>query len=379
MSFSLEHILFLQALPGVGPATFWQLIERYSDFHALAADDCLLEKLSGAACQAIESYRTKGDHASAFVQIERDIEAVNQCGAHIIPYNHPSFPELLRQIPSCPPVLYIKGHVDCLSMPQIAVVGSRNSSSAGHRNAEIFSKELAEKGFAITSGLALGVDSAAHVGALKGAGVTIAVVGTGIDRLYPKQNMTLANDILNSGGAIVSEFPLGTKPAPQNFPRRNRTISGLSLGTLVVEAALRSGSLITARFAMEQNREIFAIPGSIHSPLSRGCHSLIKQGATLVETSTDIVEQLDGLLAFQWGQLTPVDKNGLSETGPNVQEVQLCELEKKVLSLVGYDPIGADQVTELSGLSISEVNTQLMNLELKSMISMEATGYVRST
>jgi DNA processing protein len=210
--------------------------------------------------------------------------------------NDGRYPPLLREIPQAPPVLFVHGDPDCLRVPQLAMVGTRNPTPSGRETARQFAAHLAGAGMIITSGLALGIDAAAHQGALAGGGRTIAVMGTSLDRVYPAKHRDLARAIAERG-ALVSELPTGTPALAENFPRRNRLISGLALGVLVVEAALQSGSLITARLALDQGREVFAIPGSIHNPLAKGCHALIRQGAKLVETANDIVEELGALAA----------------------------------------------------------------------------------
>ena len=219
-------------------------------------------------------------------------------GAQIIPITSLDYPQQLKQISSAPPLLYSLGQTDNLHLPQIAIVGSRRMTRGGENNALQWSRFLANSGFTITSGLALGVDGCAHRGALEATnGKTVAVMATGIDSIYPQRHRQLAEQILDSGGTLVTEFHPNEKPLPTHFPRRNRIISGLSLGVLVVEAAVKSGSLITARYALEQNREVFAIPGSIHNPQSRGCHLLIKEGAQLVESGDDIIAELGGAMA----------------------------------------------------------------------------------
>jgi len=214
--------------------------------------------------------------------------------AHLVTIGDINYPSLLREISDPPPLLYVRGDPMMLSRPQIAMTGSRNPTPAGCENARAFAAALCEAGLVVTSGLALGIDACAHRAVLAACGQTVAVVGTGLDRVYPSQHLSLAHEIARDG-ALVSEFPLGSAPRREHFPRRNRVISGLSLGVLVVEAALQSGSLITARLSAEQGREVFAIPGSIHSPLARGCHALIRQGAKLVENAADILEELGAL------------------------------------------------------------------------------------
>jgi DNA processing protein len=263
---------------------------------------------------------------------------------HIIESESDDFPELLRQIPGPPTLLYVVGDKDALHLPALAVVGSRNPTRGGIQNAYNFSNYLARSGFCIVSGLAQGIDTAAHKGALDAGAKTVAFLGHGIDRVYPAENRDLAHRIAEHG-ALCSEYPLGSPPRGEHFPQRNRLISGLSLGTLVIEAAKRSGSLISARLASEQGREIFAIPGSIHNPLSRGCHQLIKQGAKLVESADDIVSELAPLVGHL---MQNADKR--------------------------YDPASADQLAEHSGLTIDQVSSMLLILELEGKILVQAGG-----
>ena len=227
--------------------------------------------------------------------VEKDLTwfASNNC--YIIPKNSRDYPSQLNEIHGAPAILFVRGNVARLSDFQIDIVGSRHPTSVGINTAMQFARHFSCLGITVTSGLALGIDGAAHKGALLGKGSTVAVLGHGLDRIYPSSHQILAEEILERGGTLVSEFPPGISPAPSHFPRRNRIISGLTLGTLVVEAALKSGSLITAQLALEQGREVFAIPGSIHNPLARGCHALIREGAKLVETASDVLEELQGL------------------------------------------------------------------------------------
>jgi DNA processing protein len=245
-------------------------------------------------------------------------------------------------------------------MPALAIVGSRNPTQAGARNAFEFARHLGGMGFCIVSGLAEGIDTAAHRGALDAGAATVAFLGHGIDRVYPASNRDLAHEIA-AHGALVSEFPLGTHPGRENFPQRNRLISGMSLGTLVVEAARRSGSLITARFAGEQGREVFALPGSIHNPLARGCHQLIRQGAKLVETADDIVAELAPLASHL---LQNSLESTANESPANTDDEEYVQL-KKYLS---HDPIGVDELVNNSGLTIDQVSSMLLILELEGVV-----------
>lgn len=264
-----------------------------------------------------------------------------------------TYPQKLLDTADPPTVLYVKGRTDLLNAPAFAIVGSRNATPQGELNAEAFAATLADAGLTIVSGLALGIDTAAHRGGLRGKGSTIAVIGTGIDRVYPARNQTLAREIAEQG-AIVSEFPLGTPALKENFPRRNRIISGLTRGCLVVEAAERSGSLITARMAGEQGRDVFAIPGSIHSPLSKGCHKLIKQGAKLVDDANDILDEL--------GFCAATARNPASAPPPDAEAA-------KLLDCLGYDSCDVDTLSVRSGLTAERLYAILLQMELDGRIT----------
>jgi DNA processing protein len=292
-------------------------------------------------------------------------------------------------------VLYVRGDKQALTQKQIAIVGSRNASPVGITNAEQFAVKLAAAGFAITSGLALGIDAASHRGALSANGVTIAVLGTGLNSIYPRSNLSLAEAIANNRGAIISEFPLDTKPIAYNFPRRNRIISGLSQGVLVVEAALKSGSLITARLAVEQGREVFAIPGSIHNHVSRGCHSLIQQGAKLVGSPEEILEEFSlppsltsrgltagssavtGSRAFARDVSESGSDKGLEDKSGN-KDTTLHQAARLMLRQIDYAPTPMDAIISRSGLTAGEVSSILLTLELQGFIRTVSGGYVRT-
>jgi DNA processing protein len=268
---------------------------------------------------------------------------------HIITLADAEYPQALLNIPDPPLLLYVKGQLALLHHSSLAIVGSRSATTQGIRNAESFAKALSQDGLCIVSGMAQGIDTAAHVGGLSAQGSSIAVVGTGLDRIYPTSNRELAHQLAENG-ALISEFPLGMPPLAHNFPRRNRIISGLSLGCLVVEASMQSGSLITARMALEQGREVFAIPGSIHSPQAKGCHALIKQGAKLVEKPADILDEL--------GWLSSVARNP-----SNKQNFHL------IFEHLGYDPIDIDSLSQLSGLTVEALSAILLQLELDGQIT----------
>ncbi len=285
---------------------------------------------------------------------------LEKTGNRIIKSDSDDYPELLRQISGPPTLLYIVGNAEALHMPALSIVGSRNPTRGGKENAYEFAKHLGRSGFCIVSGLAQGIDTSAHEGALAAGAMTVAFLGHGIDRVYPSANRDLAHRI-SQNGALVSEYPLGSPPRREHFPQRNRLISGLSLGTLVVEAARRSGSLITARLAGEQGREVFAIPGSIHSPLSRGCHQLIRQGAKLVESADDIVSELGSLA----GHLMQTKTDQEIEASKSIEHDAEYEI---LLNSMSYDPTSADDLAEDSGLTIDQVSSMLLILELEEKI-----------
>lgn len=321
-----------------------------------------------------------GGHSLLQDGVARDREWLAQDGNHLVTILDPGYPALLKEITTPPPLLFVKGDPDLLSWPQIAIVGSRHPSRQGLENAARFAEHFVRQGFVVTSGLAMGVDGAAHEGALKGSGPTIGVTAHGLDSLYPKRSRKLADAMLENG-AWVSEFPIGVEPKPGYFPRRNRIISGLSLGVLVVEAAVKSGSLITARQAIDQNREVFAIPGSIHNPLARGCHALIRQGAKLVERAEDVTEELLPLLTYQRSQLDL----GLSPpmvTTPETSKTSTYprkSTEFQILNVLDHDPMRVDEIVVRTGRNVADVNAALVMLELDGSVTLQPSGYSLAT
>ncbi|NOT16684.1 MAG: DNA-protecting protein DprA [Sulfuriferula sp.] len=281
--------------------------------------------------------------------IQPTLDWLAQPNNHIVTLADSHYPQRLLEITDPPPLLYVKGRCDFLNQPSLAIIGSRSTTPQGQLNAKNFAHNLADAGLTIVSGLALGVDTAAHQGGLQGAAGTIAVVGTGLDIVYPASNKSLAHQIVEYG-AVVSEFPLGTPSIASNFPRRNRIISGVSMGCLVVEAALKSGSLITARLASEQGREVFAIPGSIHSPVARGCHYLIKQGAKLVESAQDILDEL------RWQ----------THTAPSTAPALISD---PLLDNMGFEPCHIDALIARSGLTAQTLSAMLLEKELMGLVA----------
>jgi DNA processing protein len=341
-----EPWLKLALVPGIGDGTLRRLLEAFGSPQAAlaAARAQLAQHLSSSQIGALQA----GPDATLLADTLAWLETP---GHHLIAWPDEDFPALLREMADPPMLLFAKGRRDLLGKNCLAIVGSRNATPQGESNAEAFAQILSEAGITIVSGLALGIDAAAHRGGLKGAGSTIAVIGTGLDRVYPARNKALAHEIAEAG-LLLSEFALGTISAPGHFPRRNRIISGLSHAVLVVEAALNSGSLITARLALEQGRDVMAIPGSIHSPLSKGCHALIKQGAKLVESAQDIVEEL----AWPAMPAGPGTRQGNGETDPLLQHL-------------GFDPASLDQLAERSGLTVEALSAKLLTLELEGRVA----------
>lgn len=367
--------LALNRLYKLKPATINQLVAAFGDpVTLLNASPASIEASGFPLKIAVELQQPDWelvDHDQAWLD-----EVENR---HVIHLQDERYPPLLKTIPDPPPVLFVLGDPEVLTLPQLGVVGTRNPTSSGRQHAEKFAEHLAARGITITSGLALGIDGAAHRGALRANGLTIAVCGTGLDRIYPARHHQLGKDIL-AEGALVSEFSPGTPGRPANFPRRNRIISGLSLGVLVVEAAERSGSLISARLSNEQGREVFAIPGSINNPLARGCHKLIKQGAKLVESADDILQELgDKLVNAGWQPNTlknadPTSSGIASGELPNKEK--LGNVAENLLKLITYEPIAIDSLVAQSGLSAAEIATTVMELELVGQIESVAGGAV---
>ncbi len=363
--------LALSRVPGLGRAEAIRVADRLGSAPAVVeAPDAELRRAGFSDAQIRHLHRPDPDALAA------DAAWLAGEGHHLLVADDTDYPALLLRIPDPPPVLYVQGEPAALWTPQLAVVGSRNPTPGGRDNARSFCRYLARSGLTITSGLAAGVDGEAHAGALESGGATIAVAGTGLDRVYPARHRDLAHRIAGRG-ALVSELPPGTGARREHFPSRNRIISGLSLGVLVVEAGIQSGSLITARHAVEQGREVFAIPGSIHNPMSRGCHRLIRQGAKLVETAADIVEEL-APMARELGEhldrlLSPPEVPG--EIGDDAQKRHpLDPDEEKVLEAVGYDPTSVDLVVQRTGLTPESVSSMLLIMEMRGLVAASGGG-----
>ncbi|TAK91538.1 MAG: DNA-protecting protein DprA [Burkholderiaceae bacterium] len=350
----LSAWLRLSLTPEIGPATVRKLLERFGLPQQVL--DTSFHSLSQVLAPAIVERLLHPDEAQQKI-IAATFDWLEQPQHHVLTLADVDYPQHLLEIADPPPLLYLKGRRELLQQPGLAIVGSRHASTQGSANAEAFARTLSGAGLTVISGMALGIDSAAHRGALDAgdaAGSTIAVIGTGIDLVYPASNRALAHRIAEHG-LIVSEFPLGSKALAHHFPRRNRVISGLARGVLVVEAAAASGSLITARQAGEQGREVFAIPGSIHSPLAKGCHQLIKQGAKLVESAQDILEELHL-------QTAP------AQTGRDIFPTH------PLLQHLGFDPCGLDELQSRSQLDTATLQAQLLELELQGQVQRLSGG-----
>ncbi|UXI67819.1 DNA-processing protein DprA [Tahibacter amnicola] len=364
--------LALLRAPGLGGVSIRSLVERAGSATA-AVDTIDLLRREFAIDEASLAWLRQPDEG----RLDEDEAWLALPRHHLLTWHDADYPPLLRDTAQPPAALFVIGEPGLLWVPQIGVVGARSATAGGLANARSFARSLAQGGFAITSGLADGVDGAAHLGALEAPGTTIAVMGTGPDLVYPRKHAELAGRI-GASGVIVTEFPPGTDARPGHFPRRNRLIAGLSLGVLVIEAGLKSGSLITARLAAEQGREVFALPGSIHNPLARGCHQLIRQGAKLVEASEEIVAELAPMALILGERLrarlapaaaSPVEAAGVERDADYV----------RLLAALGHDPLSLDELADRAAMSISALSSMLLVLELQGEVVSAGGGrYMRS-
>jgi DNA processing protein len=375
-----EYWLVLAHAPGVGPIKFAYLLKHFKTPKAVfEADESELREL-GIKGKLWEYLRNP-----EWQIIEKDLRWLEKPNNHLLTLSDSDYPQHLREIHDPPPILFVHGDYTLLASRQIAIVGTRSASRNGEMTAQKFAEKLSRAGLTITSGLAYGIDAASHRGALAANGKTIAVAGTGLDRVYPPKHYELAHKIAENGGALVSEFHPGIAAQHGNFPRRNRIISGLSLGTLVIEAGLTSGALITAREAVEQGREVFAIPGSIYDPLSKGCHALIKEGAKLVEKTSDILEELFDKKNF-FASAPLVSSAESSDDAddflllPNIKDSDLDEEQKHLLECMGTSAISIDNLVDQSGLTVEAISSTLLMLELRGWVASHSGGlYVRCT
>lgn len=355
---------------GTGSAACARVLEAAGGEVSLAVSHALAASIGAAAL------------ARARREAELDLAWLQASGSALLSLDDPRYPPLLKRIAGAPALLFVRGDVDALWAPQLAIVGSRQATAGGLATARDFAAAFVERGFAVTSGLAAGIDAAAHAGALDAGGQTIAVLGTGLDRVYPARHGPLSERVA-AQGACVSEFPPRTPARRENFPRRNRIISGMALGTLVVEASLGSGSLITARVAADQGREVFAIPGSIHNPMAKGCHQLIREGAKLVETAQEIVDELMPLVRELQAALQPATP--ASGTRPRAvtsapHSAALDDADYRLLrQALGHDPVGMDALVERTGLTVPVLSSMLLRMQLEGEVVSNPGGtYSRS-
>ncbi|MDI3540555.1 DNA processing protein DprA [Koleobacter methoxysyntrophicus] len=349
----LKFLLSLNKIPGIGSRRFLSIIEYFENgenfWHSSAKELMRVPGIDKRLCEAIFSYRS-------FINPDRELEIIIKKGINVITIYDSEYPYLLKNIYDPPPLLYFLGKLSDNDRGTIAVVGSRKATSYGKYTAEKISRELAGEGITIISGMAVGIDTFAHKGALSGGGSTIAVLGSGVDVIYPKRNAGLMQEIIKNG-AVISEFPPGTQPVQSNFPARNRVISGLALGTVVVEAGERSGALITADFALEQGREVFAVPGNINSIYSKGTNKLIKQGAKLVDSVYDILDELG--ISSRKSQIPAKGCTG---------EGELSLEEQDILKNISGQGTTVDYIINITGFTAQKVNLILTKLELKGKI-----------
>ena len=370
----LAHWIRLTLTPGVGPVTARGLLDEFGMPHAIfeSAGGLLAEVAGERIAGALRARDPERDR-----QVGRALAWAAEDDHHLVTLADADYPPLLLRITDPPPVLYVVGRRECLVRPMVAMVGSRNPTSAGMANARGFARALSEAGWTVASGMALGVDGAAHDGALSGGAGTVAVLGTGVDIVYPARHKALARRIA-ADGVLLSELPLGTGPSPGLFPRRNRLIAGLSQGVLVVEAALHSGSLITARHAADFGRDVFAIPGSIHSPLARGCNALIKQGAALVETADDVLAELPA----SDHPLDPATR-AMSASAHSLPDLLTEQIElpdqDPILAAVGHEPVLPDTLAAQLELDAGELGARLVMLELAGRLERRPDGRVVRT
>ena len=362
--------LRLARTAGVGPRSAQTLLAAFGAPEAIfaAGHTALLEHVTPAQARALSLPAS----SETLRLLDATVNWLRQPGHAVLALGEPGYPDLLANIPDPPLLLYIKGRSELLARPGLAIVGSRNASAQGKANAGAFAEALAGAGLCIVSGLALGIDAAAHEGALRARGSTVAVIGTGPDIVYPGRNRALSERI-GEEGCIVSEYPIGTPPLPGNFPKRNRIISGLAAGVLVVEAAAQSGSLITARQAAEQGRDVFAIPGSIHAALAKGCHLLIREGAKLVDTAADVLEALAASPLVDRAAMAPA----VPAAPPAANGTTRRHPEADLLAALGHDPIEPDSLLARLPIGAAALSARLLMLELEGLVERSPGGLVQ--
>ncbi len=360
-----EHKAWLNLclVPGIGPKTMLSIQEANLTALQVYELDAKMLATLGINKKSVAHLQRYCPHSPS-KEVEETLKWATHDGHYLLTPQDTFYPERLKQIATAPPLLMVKGQVDVLQYEQLAIVGSRHPTQAGTQQAYEFAEQLTNMGLSITSGLAMGIDASAHSGALQAGGVTLAVLGSGLNKIYPKQNLKLSDEICERG-ALISEFGLNTAANPGHFPRRNRIVSGLSMGTLVIEATLKSGSLITARQALEQNREVFAVPGPINNPQKAGCHHLIRQGATLIESVEQIAQEL------RWQHEIQQPK----QIKPNLINAQMSPSEQTLIKALDYEGANLDELVRRTQLSVADINVILMGLELSGVVRQEQGDY----
>jgi len=376
-------LIALQHIPEIGPIGQSQLLSHAGSIDKLfdeGIDPNSVPGLRALGRRELQRFLANPQASPQWEAAERTVDWLHQSGAQVLCKDDQHFPPLLKQLSDCPLLLYLHGDVSCLAKDSLAIVGARKPHVAGIEFTESLAADLAESGLLIVSGMAIGIDTAAHRGALSAGGKTAAVWATGLDVIYPPSNLELAHQIAASG-CVITEMPLGTPSLSSYFPRRNRLVSGMSLGVVVVQAALPSGSLITAGYAAEQNREVFAVPGSVKSPLSAGCHQLIKDGATLVESAADILQVIDSLRAAQRLGTSTAAIGRPKTTRSDIKQQALIESLsqelREVLEAIGYDPVPFELIESRLEYSLDNLSTALIDLELNGLLSVTGGLYCR--
>jgi DNA processing protein len=376
-------LIALQYIREIGPIGQSQLLSHAGSIENLfdgAIDPYSVPGLRTLGRSKLQSFLANPEASPQWEAAERTLDWLYQTGAKVLCKGDRHFPPLLKQLADCPLLLYLHGDASCLDELSLSIVGTRKPHIDGSEFTEHLAADLAEAGLLIVSGMAMGIDTAAHRGALSVGGKTAAVWATGLDVIYPPSNLELAHQIAASG-CVITEMPLGTPSLPSYFPRRNRLVSGLSLGVVVVQAALPSGSLITAGYAAEQNREVFAVPGSVQNPLSAGCHQLIKDGATLVESAADILQVIDSLRAAQRPGTSTAAIGSPKTTRSDIKQQALIESLsqelREVLEAIGYAPVPFELIESRLEYSVDNLSTALIDLELNGLLSVTGGLYCR--
>ena len=380
----LTALIALQNIDELGPVSLSLLLAKAGSIDGLingAIDPMEVAGLRAPCRQELQRFLRNPRGVQQWQLAEQSLDWLVQTGCHILVYDDPRFPSLLKELPDCPQLIYLAGNINTFKTCSIAIVGARKPSVGAQQFTEHLAAELSDAGLLITSGMASGIDGAAHRGSLNVGGKTAAVWAAGLDVVYPREHQSLAKNILENG-CVITEMPLGTAPIPSYFPRRNRLVSGISLGVIVVQAALRSGSLITANYAAEQNREVFAVPGSIHNPLSAGCHQLIKDGATLIESAEDVLiairelQLAQGLSAVKSEDDKMADEMALKQA----EEALLAGLSVEmriVLDAIGYDPVPYELIEARIDAGIDNLSAVLVDLELQGIVTVVGGLYSR--